>query len=113
VDCLVADLSGLDRESYMPMFVVLRDGLKLDEALEAKIRLRIRQDISPRHVPDEIFVIQEVPTTLSGKKMEVPVRRILMGSAPEEAANLDAMRNPESIQFFVDLGRRLQEGTRR
>jgi acetoacetyl-CoA synthetase len=110
-DCLVADLSELGRESYMPLFVVLQEGLTLDEELKAKIKRRLRQDVSPRHVPDEVFAIEDVPTTLSGKKMEVPIRRILMGAAPEEAANLDAMRNPESIQFFVDLGKRLNEGS--
>jgi acetoacetyl-CoA synthetase len=113
VDCLVADVSSLDQESYMPLFVVLQEGVTLDRELEAKIRLRLREDISPRHVPDDIFAIEEVPTTLSGKKMEVPVRRILMGYAPEKAANLDAMRNPKSIRFFVDLGKRIQERSRR
>jgi acetoacetyl-CoA synthetase len=108
VDCLVIDMEALGQESYMPMFVVLQEGADLDEALDAKIRNRIRQDISPRHVPNEIFVIDEVPRTLSGKKMEVPIRKILMGLAPEEAANLDAMRNPESIHFFVDLAQQLQ-----
>jgi acetoacetyl-CoA synthetase len=107
-DCLVIDMEALGQESYMPMFLVLQEGATLDEALEARIRNQIRQDISPRHVPNEIFVIEEVPTTLSGKKMEVPIRKILMGFAPEEAANLDAMRNPESIKFFVDLAQRMQ-----
>ena len=108
VDCLVIDMEALGQESYMPMFVVLKEGATLDDTLEARIRNQIRQDISPRHVPNEIFAIQQVPRTLSGKKMEVPIRKILMGFAPEEAANLDAMRNPESIQFFVDLAQRMQ-----
>lgn len=109
VDCLVVDLSGLGRESYMPIFVVLREDVQLDAEVEAKIRQQIRQDVSPRHIPDDIFAIQEVPTTLSGKKMEIPVRKILMGFDPEKAANLDAMSNPESLQFFIDLQQKLQE----
>jgi acetoacetyl-CoA synthetase len=108
VDCLVIDMEALGQESYMPMFVVLREGAALDDELIARIQSQIRQDISPRHVPNEIFIIQEVPTTLSGKKMEVPIRKILMGLPPEEAANLDAMRNPESLQFFIDLAQRMQ-----
>jgi acetoacetyl-CoA synthetase len=109
VDSLVVDLEALGQESYMPLFVVLQKGAVLDEALKQKIRRRIRAEISPRHVPDEIFSVQQVPRTLSGKKMEVPVRKILMGFPLEQAANLDAMRNPESIQFFVDLAQEIQK----
>lgn len=109
VDSLVIDLEALGHESYMPLFVVLREGLALDEALKGEIKARIRQDISPRHVPNEIFAIPEVPRTLSGKKMEVPVRRVLLGQPLEQAVTLDAMRNPESIQFFVDLAQKLQK----
>jgi acetoacetyl-CoA synthetase len=102
-DSLVVDLEALGQESYMPLFVVLREGAVLDDALKQRIRSRIRKEISPRHVPDEIFAVEQVPRTLSGKKMEVPVRKILMGFALHNAANLDAMRNPESIPFFVEL----------
>ncbi len=108
-DSLVVDLEALGQESYMPLFIVLREGAVLDDALKDRIRQRIRQEISPRHVPNDIFAIEEVPRTLSGKKMEVPVRKILMGFPLEQAANLDAMRNPESIQPFVDLARALQK----
>ena len=109
VDSLVVDLEALGQESYMPMFVVLRPDAILDDELLEKIRGVIRRDISPRHVPNEIFAIKEVPRTLSGKKMEVPIRKVLMGIPPEEAANLDAMRNPETIQFFVDLAQVIQK----
>jgi len=108
IDSLVIDLEALGQASYMPLFVVLREDATLDETFKEKIRNRIRKDISPRHVPDEIYAVQQIPRTLSGKKMEVPVRRILMGYPLEQAANLDAMRNPESIQFFVDLAREIQ-----
>lgn len=103
LDSLIVDLELLGRESYMPLFLVLREGVKLDEALKARIKQKLRQDISPRHLPDEIFVIDEIPYTLSGKKMEVPIRRILLGHPVEKAANPGAMRNPESLQFFIDL----------
>ena len=109
VDSLVVDLEALGQESYMPLFVVLKEGAVLDDTLEQRIRTRIRGEISPRHVPDEIFAVQQVPRTLSGKKMEVPVRKVLMGFPLEQAANLDAMRNPESIQFFVALAQVIQK----
>lgn len=113
VDSLVIDLEAPGQASYMPLFVVLREGVTLDDALKEKIKQSIRQDVSPRHVPDEIFTIEGVPRTLSGKKIEVPVRKILMGYPLEQAANLDAMRNPESIQFFVDLAQEIQKGSNR
>jgi acetoacetyl-CoA synthetase len=110
---LVVDLEALGQESYMPLFVVLREGAVLDDTLKDRIRGRIRREISPRHVPNEIFVIEQVPRTLSGKKMEVPVRKILMGFPLEQAANLGAMRNPESIQFFIDLAQVIQKRSER
>jgi acetoacetyl-CoA synthetase len=109
LDSLVIDLESLGRESYMPLFVVLRPGVALDETLQQKIKQQIRQDISPRHVPNEILIIEQVPYTLSGKKMEVPIRKILLGQPVDKAANPGAMRNPESLQFFVDLAEKLQE----
>jgi acetoacetyl-CoA synthetase len=108
VDSLVIDLEALGQESYLPLFVVLREGVSLDESLKQRIKAKIRQDISPRHVPNDIFAIQEVPYTLSGKKMEVPIRKILLGQPVEKAANPGAMRNPGSIQFFVDFASKLK-----
>jgi acetoacetyl-CoA synthetase len=102
-DSLVIDLEFLDRASYMPLFVVLSESGILSDDLKERINQVIRQDISPRHVPDEIIPIEEIPYTLSGKKMEVPVRRILLGHPPEKAVNPGAMRNPESIDVFVKL----------
>jgi acetoacetyl-CoA synthetase len=102
-DSLIIDLELLGRESYMPLFVVLTPGANLNDRLRQQIKEVIRRDISPRHVPDEIFGIDEVPYTLSGKKMEVPVRRILLGDPVEEAVNPGAMRNPQSIGFFVQF----------
>jgi acetoacetyl-CoA synthetase len=102
-DSLVADLELLGRESYMILFIVLSDPHKLREDLVYEIKKRIKEDISPRHVPDEIMAIEAVPYTLSGKKMEVPIRKILLGHPPESSINKGAMRNPESIQYFIDL----------
>ena len=102
-DSLVIDLELLDRTSYMPLFVVLSGSAILNDDLKERINQVIRQDISPRHVPDEIIRIEEIPYTLSGKKMEVPIRRILLGHPPEKAVNPGAMRNPESIDVFVKL----------
>jgi acetoacetyl-CoA synthetase len=106
-DSLIIDLELLGRESYMPLFVVLTPGANLNDRLRQQIKEVIRRDISPRHVPDEIFVTDEVPYTLSGKKMEVPVRRILLGDPVEEAVNPGAMRNPQSVGFFVHFSEAL------
>ncbi len=108
VDSLIIDLEMLGKESYMPLFLVLREGAVLTEDLEKRLKAKIRVDISPRHVPNEIFVINEVPYTLSGKKMEVPVRKILLGHPVEKAANTGAMRNPDAIDYFVTLADQLQ-----
>ncbi|NLF66289.1 MAG: acetoacetate--CoA ligase [Chloroflexi bacterium] len=109
-DCLVVDLEGLEGESYMPLFVVLATGAVLDDALQQKIRDALREQLSPRHVPDEIVAVPEIPYTLSGKKMELPVRRVLKGRPLERAANPDAMRNPRAIEYFVEVARRRQKG---
>jgi acetoacetyl-CoA synthetase len=86
-------------------------GVILDDTLKAKIKDKIRQDISPRHVPDEIFAVDQIPRTLSGKKIELPVRKILMGAPAGQAANLDAMRNPESIQYFVEFSKKFKHSS--
>jgi acetoacetyl-CoA synthetase len=100
VDALVVDIPR-DGEDWMPLFVVLRDGAELDDELEARLRRRIREDCSPRHVPNEIVAVAEVPRTLSGKVLELPVKRILMGTAPEQAASRDSLQNPQALDFFV------------
>jgi acetoacetyl-CoA synthetase len=105
VDALVVDVPRAGEESWMPLFVVLRDGVELDDALAAEIRRRVREDCSPRHVPSEIRAIAEVPRTLSGKVLEVPVKRILMGAAPEQAASRDSLANPAALDYFVELAR--------
>jgi len=88
---------------WMPLFVVLREGVAFDEALKEKIRKKIRTSLSPRHVPDEILAAPSVPRTLNGKKLEVPVKKILMGIPLEKAVNVDSMSNPESVDYFLNL----------
>lgn len=103
LDSLIVDLSGFARKDYMPLFVVLRDGILLTDEIKSKINEKIKEEVSPRHVPDEIFQIKEVPRTLTGKKMEIPVRKILLGIPVEQAASTDAMLNPQAIHYFIDL----------
>src|SRR5215207_5597889 len=105
VDALVVDVPRAGEENWMPLFVVLRDGAELDDALVAEIRRRVREDCSPRHVPSEVLAIAEVPRTLSGKLLEVPVKRILMGHPPEQAASRDSLANPQALDQFVELAR--------
>jgi acetoacetyl-CoA synthetase len=107
LDSLIIDLEMLGRESYMPLFVVLKDGLLLSDELKQRINQKLKTEVSPRHVPNEIFQISEVPYTLSGKKMEVPIRKILLGRDVEKAANIGAMRNPQSLNYFVEFAKRL------
>jgi acetoacetyl-CoA synthetase len=102
-DSLVVDLEWLGRPSFMPLFVVLQPGAVLDDALDARIKDAIRTQASARHVPNRIWQVAEIPRTLTGKKMEVPVRRLLLGSPAEKVAQPDAMANPHSLDFFVRL----------
>ncbi|MCP5264793.1 MAG: acetoacetate--CoA ligase [Burkholderiaceae bacterium] len=105
VDSLVVDLEYLGRESYMPLFVVMREGRELDDALRARLRQRIREALSPRHVPSEILQVPAVPRTMSGKKMELPVKKLLLGQAAERVLNPDAMANPESVGWYAAFAR--------
>lgn len=86
---------------FMPLFLKLKPGFTLDEGLRERIAARLRNDCSPRHVPDRMYPVEAVPYTLTGKKMEVPVRKILMGWPLEKAASRDAMMNPDAIDYFV------------
>jgi len=107
VDALVVDLPRPGTDGWMPLFVVLREGAELDEELPREIARRVREQCSPRHVPDEVFQIDEVPRTLSGKVLEVPVKRILMGTPAEKAASRDSLANPAALDYFVAMAARL------
>jgi acetoacetyl-CoA synthetase len=107
LDSLVVDLEYLGRESYMPLFVVLRPGVALDDELVGRIKASIRRRTSARYVPSAVFEVTDIPRTLTGKKMELPVRRLLLGHPLEKVASQDAMANPSALAFFVDLARAL------
>ena len=104
VDALVVDVPREGEESWMPLFVVLRDGVALDEALIERVRRRVRGDCSPRHVPSDVLQIAEVPRTLSGKVLEIPVKRILMGTPVARAVSRESLANPEALDHFATLG---------
>ncbi len=108
-DSLVVDMEFLGGRSYMPLFVVPREDAALDEPLRAEIRQRIRAELSPRMVPDDIFAVKEVPRTLNGKKVEVPVRRILLGADPAKVYNPDSLENPSSMEYFVSFAREMKK----
>lgn len=99
-DALVVCIDRENGESHMPLFVVTDE---LDTDLQALIKRQIREDCSPRHVPDVIYRIDQVPYTISGKKTEAPVKKILMGKSLENSLNKDALKNPEALSFFIDL----------
>ena len=101
MDSLVVDLEFLGRESFMVLFVVPKDGVTLDDALRERIRLAIRTSVSARFLPDEIVGMAEVPRTLSGKKLEVPVKKLLLGGDPEKVVNRDSMANPGSFDAYL------------
>ena len=104
-DALVVDVPREGEENWMPLFVVLRDGAELDDELAKRIKSRIREDCSPRHVPNDVIAIPAVPRTLSGKVLEVPVKRVLMGHEPEKAASRESLQNPDAFDWFVDFAR--------
>ncbi|MEJ7843663.1 MAG: acetoacetate--CoA ligase [Rubrobacter sp.] len=106
-DSLVVDIPRPGGESFMPLFVVLQEGIELDDDLKNKIKGSIRGRTSPRHVPNEIFAVPDLPKTLNGKKLEVPVKKILSGTPPDEAASRDSLSNPESLDRFAELARRI------
>ena len=106
-DSLVVDVPGDGGSSFMPLFVVLEEGVELDDDLEGRIKSSIRENASPRHVPNEIFAVSDIPRTLNGKKLEVPVKKILSGTPPEKAASKESLSNPESLDRFVELAEKI------
>jgi acetoacetyl-CoA synthetase len=108
LDALVVDIPRRGTEGWMPLFVVLREGAELDDGLRREIARRVRSQCSPRHVPDEVFQIEEVPRTLSGKVLEVPVKRILMGTPAEKAASRDSLASPAALDYFTEMAAGLE-----
>lgn len=105
LDSMVVDLEYLGRESYMPLFVVLRPGEALDEGLRARINAAIRAALSPRFVPDAIFAVAEIPRTLSGKKQELPIKKLLLGQPLAKVVNQEAMANPGCLDWYEQFAR--------
>jgi len=101
MDSMVVDLEYLGRESYMPLFVVLREGTVLDDALKARINDSIKTALSPRFVPNGVFQVAEIPRTLSGKKQELPIKKLLLGQPLEKVINREAMANPGCLDWYV------------
>lgn len=109
LDSLIIGLERAGGNYYMPLFVVLKPGIILDDALKNKLRTRLRTSLTPHHVPDEIVAIAEVPRTLSGKKLEVPIKKLFLGTPLEKAISVGALGNPQSMQFFVEFAQNLPQ----
>ena len=102
-DSLIVCIDKPNGEFYMPLFVMLNDGFVLNESLIKKIKQQLKTTCSPRHVPDDVLVCPDIPYTLSGKKTETPVKKILMGKDPGKVVNVGSLRNPASLKFFIDF----------
>ncbi len=105
MDSMVVDLEYLGKESYMPLFVVLRPGTTLDEGMKKRLNDAIKTALSPRFIPNEIFQVAEIPRTLSGKKQELPIKKLMLGHPLEKVVNKDAMANPGCLDWYVQLAR--------
>ena len=109
LDSLVIGLERSGGNYYLPLFVVLAPGITLDEELKNRMRTQLRIHLTPHHVPDEIVAIPEVPRTLSGKKLEVPVKKLFLGTPLAKAASVGALANPQALDFFVEFAKKLQD----
>lgn len=109
-DSLIVNLERPDGSDWMPLFVTLVPGAVLDDGLKNRIRTALRAAYSPRHVPDDILETPDIPYTISGKKMETPVKKILQGKPLDKACNRESMRNPEAMDYFVALAETLNAG---
>ena len=103
LDSMVVDLEYLGKDSYMPLFVVLRAGVALDDGMRLKLNNAIKTALSPRFVPNEIFSVAEIPRTLSGKKQELPIKKLLLGAPIDKVVNRDAMANPGCLDWYVQF----------
>ena len=105
-DSLIICLESERGEFWLPLFVVMQQGVDLSEEIKKKINSTIRSEYSPRHVPDEIIAVPDVPYTISGKKTEMPVKKVLMGKDAKTVVNAGSLRNPSSMDFFVALAKK-------
>jgi len=104
-ECIAIGLEGPGEEQEMILFVVPAEGRRLDEEMKRRIREKVKADLSPRHVPDSVMEVPSIPHTLSGKKLEIPVKKVFLGVDPEKAVNLGSLANPEALQQFVEIAR--------
>lgn len=104
-DSLIVNVELPQGGDYMPLFVLMKEGESLTEDIKKRLNAQIKSECSPRHVPDEIIAVADIPLTISGKKMEAPVKKILMGKSIEKAANRGAMKNPESLEIYEKIAR--------
>jgi acetoacetyl-CoA synthetase len=111
-DALIVNLDLPGGKFFMPLFVKLGGGCVLDEPLTRRLSDQLRRDYSPRHVPDKVYQVMDIPYTLTGKKLEVPVRRILMGMDPDKAANRAALANPAALDYFIDYAKNQRDFAR-
>jgi acetoacetyl-CoA synthetase len=109
-DAMVLGVELPEARYWMPMFLVLADGVSLSDGLVAEIRRQLREKASPRHVPDSFYAVEGLPHTRTGKKLEVPLKRILQDATPSDVLSLDAVDRPELIDFYVDLARQHADG---
>ncbi|WP_242158146.1 acetoacetate--CoA ligase [Aestuariivivens sediminis] len=100
-DALIVNLEMEDGKHFMPLFVKMRPNIELSEDVKQRINEQLKKEYSPRHVPDTIIEVPDIPYTISGKKMEAPVKKILMHMPLEKSINIDSMKNPESVEFFI------------
>jgi len=107
-DSLIVCIEKEGGDFYMPLFVMMREGQELSDELKKRINSTIRSDHSPRHVPDAIIAVPDIPYTISGKKTETPVKKILMGKNVEEVINAGSLRNPQSLDFFAAFQKKNQ-----
>ena len=104
-DSLIVNLELDEGKHYMPLFVKMKDGNALTEDIKTKINNQLKTEYTPRHVPDEIILVADIPYTISGKKMEAPIKKILLKMPLEKSINFDSMRNPESVDFFIEFAK--------
>ena len=105
-DSMVVDLEYLGKDSYMPLFVVLREGLALNDAIKASISQAIRTALSPRFVPDAILQVGEIPRTLTGKKLELPIKKLMLGQPASKVLNPETMANPGCLPWYEAFAQR-------
>ena len=110
-DSLIINLELEEGKHYMPLFVKMKQDFQLSEDIKININTQLKKEYSPRHVPDDIIVVNDIPYTISGKKMEAPIKKILLGMPLDKSINFDTMRNPESVAFFIDFADKIRENS--